>query len=338
MFLWALFLYLWLTTQFEPMLKFINVFLWVMCWSSFTHAQQVFSDKNNPSDFAEDPDDIELVTTDIDLFWKYYDQQVQDTTKNYFEHYLEEGSIGVQGYIPERIESAEALKELVLSETNYYDNIRSSSYKALAFKKQIKAACYALEYWYPEATYPPVYFLIGRTTSGGTANENGLMIALEVYADSNIKTNYGRPSLDIEILPNVVVHELIHFIQEDDENDQTLLKKCIREGSADFIAELISGEKVKLANGPNVYPYGDAHEKELWLEFKDAYDATERAPWLYSTTEDKRPQNLGYWMGYKIVESYYEQADDKKEAIKEILSIKDYKAFLVKSRYAEQFK
>jgi hypothetical protein len=43
-------------------------------------------------------------------------------------------------------------------------------------------------------------------------------------------------------------------------------------------------------------------------------------------------------MGYQITKSYYENAKDKKKAIKDILTIRDEKKFLKDSRYPEKFK
>ncbi|EZH73786.1 hypothetical protein ATO12_17795 [Aquimarina atlantica] len=310
------------------------LFLIVSCKQT---KEKSFEKQSKSSKFAENPDDIKLITSDIDLFWESYDKLLKDTINNSFEAYLRNGSIGLKDFVPDRIESAEKLKELVLSEKQYYSNIRSSSYKILNFKKQIIASCYALEYVYPEAVFPPVYFLIGRTTSGGTASKNGLMIALEVYSDGNFTTDYGRPSLDIEIMPNIVIHELIHFLQKDNPKDETLLKHCIREGTADFIAELVSGEKTRLANGPDVYPYGEKNEQELWIEFNNSRNSKELSPWLYSQTPDGRPQNLGYWMGYKIVEAYYQKSNDKKKALLDILNIDNYDQFLEQSEYSKKF-
>lgn len=55
---------------------------------------------------------------------------------------------------------------------------------------------------------------------------------------------------------------------------------------------------------------------------------------LYGVTgKDDWPNDLGYWMGYKITEQYFKKAADKRKAIKELLDIKDYKAFLRKSGY-----
>lgn len=314
--------------------------LMMLCLGYCLSCQQQKNPSGNatPSPYPGDPMQAEIITSDISLFWEAFDLLLKDTSTNPFEsHYIAKGSQGVLDFMPnKRIVNAHELKKLVLSEQNYYEQIRTSSYRAMDFEKQIRASYFALKYLYPDAVFPPSYFVIGRTTSGGTATKNGMIMGMEVYADSSFRTNYGRPTLDVNLVPFVVAHELIHFLQYDDTTNQTLLKHCIREGSADFIAELTAGSQIKLANGDNVYPYGDQHEKALWQEFKQSLDSTDLAPWLYSQTTDGRPQNLGYWMGYQIVKSFYAQAVDKKQAIRDILETKDYHTFLEKSGYRQQ--
>jgi hypothetical protein len=58
--------------------------------------------------------------------------------------------------------------------------------------------------------------------------------------------------------------------------------------------------------------------------------------WLYSSAPG-RPNDLGYWMGYKITKAYYDQAADKKEAIHNIFRIKNFEKFLEQSGYGKQF-
>ncbi|WP_271766467.1 gliding motility protein GldB-related protein [Aquimarina algiphila] len=290
------------------------------------------------STFPTNPMHAEIITSDVDLFWETFDELLRDTIQNPFERYIKEGSPGLQNFISnQRIVGPDELKELVLSEKKYYSNIRSSSYKAVGFKNQIKASFYALKYLYPEAVFPPTYILIGRTTSGGTASDAGLSIGVEIFSDNQARTAYGRPSLDIELLPFLTAHEIIHFLQKDDQNNETLLKHCIREGSADFIAEMIAGEKVKYCNGPNVYEYGEQNFKKLFEEFKETMNKEELSPWLGSETIDGRPQNLGYWIGYKIVKSYFDLMDDKKKAIKDILNINNYQKFYEDSGIEDDF-
>ena len=67
-------------------------------------------------------------------------------------------------------------------------------------------------------------------------------------------------------------------------------------------------------------------------------NSTSYIDWLYGTSKkDARPNDLGYWMGYQIVAQYFAKATDKKQAIYDILNIKDYGEFLKKSGYLDSF-
>ena len=53
---------------------------------------------------------------------------------------------------------------------------------------------------------------------------------------------------------------------------------------------------------------------------------------LYGTSgKDDRPNDLGYWIGYKIIEAYFNKQTDKHKAITEIINIKDPLLFLKES-------
>lgn len=41
-------------------------------------------------------------------------------------------------------------------------------------------------------------------------------------------------------------------------------------------------------------------------------------------------------MGYRITQSHYDRADDKRRALKEILEVTDYDAFLESSGYPDR--
>ena len=51
-----------------------------------------------------------------------------------------------------------------------------------------------------------------------------------------------------------------------------------------------------------------------------------------------RPADLGYYVGFRIAESYFERTTDKKKAIRDILTARDYPAFLRASGYGEKFR
>lgn len=87
----------------------------------------------------------------------------------------------------------------------------------------------------------------------------------------------------------------------------TLLSQSIREGAADFIAELTSGS---LPAGAYL-PYGLAHEADLWAEFREVMHGDDMAGWLYGGQPEGRPADLGYFIGYRIAEAY-DCAEDKR--------------------------
>jgi uncharacterized protein YjaZ len=60
--------------------------------------------------------------------------------------------------------------------------------------------------------------------------------------------------------------------------------------------------------------------------------------WMYSPAKKGRPSDLGYYMGYKIVQSYYRNSKNKTKMIGEILNIKDFNDFLKASKYAEKLR
>ena len=63
---------------------------------------------------------------------------------------------------------------------------------------------------------------------------------------------------------------------------------------------------------------------------------TELAGWLHGGADsDGRASDLGYWMGYRIAKSYYDLAEDKQQALADILEITDFETFLESSGYAE---
>lgn len=272
--------------------------------------------------FPNDPDSVVFLTKDIDNFWKAFDQFKKDTTVNPFgPGYIDIGSAGVKGFTPNRIRSAEHLFNIVKKRKADYEQVRASTLQMKEKEKQCKSTFYALKYWYPDARFPPVYFVIGAYNSGGTANEEGVFIGAE-------------KQVDINGVPGIVAHELIHFQQKNLPENPTLLQQSIMEGSADFLGELISGGNINKV----AMEYGDQHEEKLCKEFVQRMDSTDYKDWLYGVSgKDDRPNDLGYWIGYKITAQYFKNAVDKKQAVKDILEIKDYKEFLTKSGFLKQY-
>ena len=57
---------------------------------------------------------------------------------------------------------------------------------------------------------------------------------------------------------------------------------------------------------------------------------------LFDQAKD-RPADLGYYIGYKICESYYRNSSNKNQAVRDILEVKDFEQFLSASKYDYKF-
>lgn len=284
-----------------------------------------------------DPRKVPIVTSDIDNFWLAFEQAKPTFVKTPFETlYLQVGSKGLQDFIPGRIKSASNLARFVSKNVKYYSSIKSSTDKIHGMEDKMRDSFAKLKTLYPKAKFPPVYFVIGALNSGGTSSDDGLIIGAEMYGltpetpTEELSEWLKTVIKPVSEIPHIVAHELIHFQQRYD--GSSLLSACIKEGSADFLAELISGKHIN----HHVHDFANPREKELWLEFKERMLKDDYTGWLYSSSEG-RPNDLGYWMGYKITEAYYQNATDKKKAISDIFTIRDFVAFLDKSGYAKRF-
>lgn len=288
-----------------------------------------------------DPNTVQIISSDIDLFWRAFDRAKPENSLYVFrDEYLRKGSVGLKQFTENRIGTSCDLVETIEARPKYYASLREPSLKAHLFKEPMRNAFRNLKGLYPDAVFPDVYLLIGRMNSGGTYTANALLIGVDMYGmtpstpTEELSDWHKKVLKPIDEIPYIVAHELIHYQQKFPRTDRSLLASSIGEGSADFIAELIAGKHIN----HHLHEYGNPKERELWLEFKTSMAANDTSLWLYNGGKIKdRPADLGYYMGYKIAESYYKNAADKKQAVKDILEIKDFGAFLKASKYEEKF-
>jgi hypothetical protein len=278
-------------------------------------AAMVDSSKATP---RTDPDSAKLITSDIPLFWHALDVAgAGNLTAVLQREYLDRASVGVHDFIPGRILSAADLAAYVTAHRARYDSVRAANMDVSRAESDIRAAFHQLKVLYPAAVFPDVYFVIGRFNSGGTSTDHGLLIGAEMYRD---------PAR----LPAIVSHELIHYQQH--YPAPTLLEHSFMEGTADFVGEMIAGAQINNA----AHEYGLAHEHQLWQEFLPHADDRTFFPWMYGRPTDGRPNDLGYFIGYRIAKAYYDKATDKTQAIADIITARGgkVKELLAASGYA----
>jgi hypothetical protein len=295
-----------------------------------------------PAQRNHDPDAARLVTSDIPNFWRVFDRaSLKDAAELYQREYIDAGSAGLHDFLKSRIQNGRAMAATVASRPRYYSAIRQNTLSVDQrpdIKEAIRASFRKLKEIYPEAVFPDVYFLIGRMNSAGTTGASGLLIGVEMNGrDDNTpvdELNDWERAVTGQIahLPNIVAHELIHIEQEHAIFQMSLLRQSLDEGGADFLGELISGGTINRVQRT----YGDAHEKALWEEFRKDMKGSDSSHWLFQGDRSKdRPADLGYYIGFKICEAFYNRATDKKAAVHRILHIGDAEAFLKESGYGE---
>ena len=213
-------------------------------------------------------------------------------------------------------------------------------------KSELQPAFDKLKELYPAFKQPDVCFAIGALRTGGTTSEGLILIGTEIVAADNAVnlSEFDNDDFMKLVLKNqtgdiigMVAHEAVHTQQPGGDNeDASLLKQTIVEGAADFIASLMLD---RITLNKVIYDYGLEHEKELWSEFyADVKNGKSigNTDWMYNYRTN-RPADLAYFIGYKVCEAYYNNAQDKKQAIEDIIMMSDAESFLLKSGYLEKY-
>jgi Predicted Zn-dependent protease (DUF2268) len=294
--------------------------------------------------YTSDPKAIKIIDQDVLNFWKAYDlaQANPSMAENiYMENYINNGTMALQFYYLNKIDNIKNFVYIHNLKKNYYNSIRTNTLKAAKLKLEFQKSFVNLKIIYPEAIFPPVYFVIGKLNSAGTISSEGLIIGIDqacmsTTADTTELNAWEKKNISsFKNLPYTVAHELIHYEQNGMAADTTLLAAALKEGMADFLGELISGK----TSNERLKIFAKGKEKTIWTDFKKEMYLARAYNWIANSEQETadKPADLGYWVGYQICKSYYEQATNKQKAIFEMLHIQDYKNFLEQSKLNEKY-
>ncbi|MCX6267065.1 MAG: DUF2268 domain-containing putative Zn-dependent protease [Bacteroidetes bacterium] len=293
-----------------------------------------------------------IQTSDVDHFWSAYDQfkhchSFQDSVNCIKSLYFEKGTGGFNAFINKYHYTAEDYIQSISQHPKFFNSIRGNTDEVNRIEDGINQFFNHLKEYYPDYKPLKICFVISPLQSGGTSTEGYLFIGTEIIASTKEAdlTEFGTSvwakvlAFDTNIrerLIFVVAHETIHDLQVNaDFNNYDLLNKSLNEGSADFIAELFTGVNAN----HYLYDYGNLHEHDLWTLFKKAIENHENTDnWMYNAdrVEEGVPADLGYYVGYRITESFYQKSSDKKQAILDIIQMKTPAEFLKNSGYEYQ--
>lgn len=296
---------------------------------------------------------VEILTDDLDNFWMAYDklpdcETKTDSIKAFQEHYIDKGTEGLVAFIKVRDFTASEYYQVVKKFPKFWASVRPRTEEVKKMRPEIERIYQQYAETYPGHKAPKICFAIGTLRTGGTTSKEFMLIGTEIvasdkYVDKSELNNWLQSVMkeESEIL-GIVSHEYVHTQQRINFGtiwaglNHRLLLMSLMEGSCDFLAKHITGVSIN----QHIIDYGEAHEAELWEEFQKEMYTNKFDNWLYQGNKTPKgvPADLGYYMGYKIAQAYYEQADNKEKALKDILRIKGYKRLLKKSGYADKAK
>jgi hypothetical protein len=299
----------------------VGVFVGVVVCAALSAGQTISA--QTASATASGPD---IQIEDVTRFYKVYDAAGGHPTADQLQHdYLDPGSDGLHHLAEARRVSGTAIAKNLAEHPEMYSEAKRCMAVLPRVRERLQVALLKLGQLYPEAKFPPVTIAVGRGKPVAIGSPvSGVQIGLE----SLCAVTWLNPNLEDRFV-RVISHEYAHVQQArslvDDEHP-TVLEMSIIEGAAEFVAEQISGEVAYSQFSEST----KGREKEIETEFVPDEDKTDISKWLYNSTLEK-PGDLGYWVGYRIVKSYYQHAPDKQVAFREILQMTDPKAFLAKS-------
>ena len=283
-----------------------------------------------------------IETSDIENFWKAFDKLKYASNKidsiNIIQNeYIDKSTDFFKEFIRVRNFKAEEYVSLIHKYPKFWNSIRKETENVKYRTDDIEKILDKYEKEIPNFKRPNVCFAIGCLRTGGTVSDNLILIGTEIAA-STPETEKSELSNWLKSvigtfgdIVSMVSHETIHT-QQKGGYLRDLAEHTISEGVADFLSENISG----LTINKTAFQYGIENDCELRKEFLVNYSKnnTDISNWLYNGSKSKnRPADLGYYIGYRIAEEYYNKTVIKEKAILDLLNRKKYKKIFKKSEY-----
>jgi len=280
------------------------------------------------------------VTSDIPRFWEAVDSLKNasnrtDSIRIIQTLYLDRMSNEGRKFIDIREYTAAEYVRTLNKYPQYFKALRIKTNQIAAYQNLLDSTFKKLKTAIPDYETPTVCFAIGCFRGGGTTKKGTILMGSEIaLADSTMDYSEFKGNLRVTLsagvdLVELVAHESIHCQQHNAKN-RTLLSIALQEGAANFLPAMILHHQVDLSKDQ----YAVAHECELWQEFKKEADSVNLDKWFFNTSTIKnRPPDLGYFMGMRICEAFYQKQTDKTKAINMLLDRSKYLEVMEQSGY-----
>lgn len=278
---------------------------------------------------------VAIVTSDVDRFYALYDDPAIAAQPDVLAaRYLADASPGLVEFMAMRRITPERVAKALREKPDLYRNARGCANTLGNVRGRLTAAADRLAELYPPAIFPPITIAMSRGTPVAAADAKGLYVSLEALCAAKF-----FEADDEDRFVHVIAHEYVHaqqpLAQVESDND-TVLHASLVEGAAEFVAEQIGGSVAYT----HLHRWTAGREAAVERDFLADKDSKAKdSRWVYNQlgTPDW-PGDLGYWVGYRIVKSYYNRAPDKAAALKAIIEMRDPAAFLAASGWTPGMK
>lgn len=293
---------------------------------------------------TNNPLGAEIDASDAHRFARLMQGEALPTADDLQRGYLDGAGLGVRIFTPMRIVDAQRLAGAVARKPDAYRYaIRECLPRLQALRADLQSIYLAFNGLLPERPLPAVKVVFGALNSGGTASDVAQVIGLEVVCPPGTTPEQLRISMR-----GFFAHETVHTWQQEPTPQalaDPLLGQALREGVADYLATLVTGEIPVQQRDAWARP----KEAWLWQEFErdrkalqggfPGWDKLVTDPrftrWFSNcrTPPEGWPCEAGYWIGMRIAEGYVRRAPDRYAAVRELLILNDPGAILKASGY-----
>jgi len=273
---------------------------------------------------------VKVYTSDIDNYWVAYDSitQTHDFTKRLDlinRLYINKGSKGLKAFMEARHYRDTLYIKHIEVYPEFWNSIRANTLAAKSKTNEIREAIAQFKILYPKLKPAELYFTIGGFRSAGTVSGNMVLVGCEIATGtpainmSEFKNPWLQSVFAKQTPDNIIsltIHEYVHT-QQKNNNPKNVLGNSIKEGSADFITELVMGKPLV----KSYLTYGREHATTIKKSFRKEMFATSLERWLFNGSYLEKEGDMGYYIGYEICKAFYNNSTDKAKAVKDIIEL-----------------
>lgn len=284
---------------------------------------------------AADAGGTHVFARDIEHFWTAHDaiaSEPDPARKRQLINrlYIDKGTPGLRALMQARGYTDAEYVKAIDSWPRYWASVRPLTARARQASAGLEADLATFRRLYPALRPASITYAIGVLRTGGTTLDDKVLIGAELAL--------GDASVDVSELPEPLqtrlrtfyasrpyanngqnnIHEYVHTQQR--EAGDSLAQFALREGVAELVAELVTGRKPDLP----LYTYGPANEAAIKQRFQADRTGNSYRDWLYNSSNNAFGiSDLGYYVGYRIADTYYRAQPDKQIALAELIEL-DY--------------